>query len=137
MWREGKKLTTVARLWALGQLHTPDQDESDATSTASTTTDALAHFGLVASEPIAAPDAVNYPKVYLWPEHAPVYQLWLACQTQWLGDMGGRSGLNYPGVEIVMRRRFGLRGKKSDDYFALLQAMEIAALNAWAKQKDK
>ena len=137
MRREGKKLTLVARLWALGQIHSPEQDDADTPVTVSqgNTADALAAWGLVAEGPLPAPQASS--KVYyLWPENLLVYRLWRACQTQWKDGMGGRTGLDYTGVEIVMHRRFGLRGKKGDEPFALLQAMEIAALNGWASQKD-
>ena len=130
------------RLWALGQLHTPEQDHTDApdgtssaNSTANSTAQALAQFGLVAEDPL--PEQSGYRKCYLWPEHVPVYQLWQACQTQWRDGMGGRTGLDYPGVQCVMRTRFGLRGKPAQEQFGQLQAMEIAALNAWAEQKDK
>lgn len=137
MRRKGKKLTLVARLWALGQIHTPDPDHADAPTNASQaggTADALAAFGLVAEEPLPAAPATR--KACLWPENLPVYRLWQACQTQWRDGMGGRSGLDYAGVAVVMRKRFGLHGKQEQEQFALLQAMEIAALNAWASQKD-
>ena len=50
--------------------------------------------------------------------------------------MEGRTGLNLPGVEIVMQRtRVPLR--KRGRFWALLQSMEVAALDEWHKIREE
>lgn len=74
-------------------------------------------------------------------------RMWRAVQTQWRISVVGaqpagmgvapvvaHTGLDYPGVEVVMRRH-GVRGRAADQMFALLQAMERAALDAWAEMR--
>ena len=45
--------------------------------------------------------------VELWPENLPSASLYIACETQWqrAGMAGVPTGLNYAGVEAVMRPR--------------------------------
>ena len=134
--RQRKKLAQVARLWARGQIHTPDPEDDNharAAPVSNTTETALAHFGVVAVGDVPAP--VEYPTFHLWPCNVATYNLWLACQTQWVRDMQGRCGLNYQGVEVVMRR-MRLRGEAADRHFFSLQTMEIAAINVWAEQQQ-
>jgi len=61
----------------------------------------------------------------------PAFELWSAVQTQWRVGMGGPTGLDYAGVEAVLRV-LGVRGEQRRERFALLQAMERAALREWA-----
>lgn len=136
MWREGKKLVAVARLWARGQIHFPDPEDPDASPTPdadSTTSDALAIFGVVAVGDLPAP--VVHPTFYLWPCNVRAYNLWCACQTQWRVGMAGRTGLDYTGVEVVMRQQ-GIDRKEQRHLFASLQAMEVAAINVWVQQQS-
>ena len=52
--------------------------------------------------------------------------MFVACQTQWRsGPMGGVLGLDYPGVESVMRMK---RVKDKPAMFEDLRVMELAAL---------
>lgn len=70
----------------------------------------------------------------VYPENWDALLLFLALQTQWrTGGMGGRLGLDYPAVEVVMRLR-----QVSDQagMFSHLQAMEIAALDAEGEADD-
>lgn len=55
-------------------------------------------------------------------------QTFLRCQTQWLraGMAGQRSGLNYPGVEVVLQRT--VKRKHQRAVFDGLQTMELAVL---------
>jgi hypothetical protein len=144
--RKGKKLARVARLWANDQIHHPDPDEPDpdAPEQAATTVDALAQWGLVPIAPDATPDAAPpvpiapaRPVVTVWPCNLPTYNLWCRCQTQWrVGGMAGRkTGFDYAGVDVVMRR-MGIPPKEQDQRFAELQAMEVAAINVWAQQSE-
>lgn len=72
---------------------------------------------------------------YLWPEAAEEFSVWLRCQTQWFVDsMGARIGLNYPGVEVVIRRR-GHRGKAADAMFDYIQTMEFEVLAVDAEMR--
>lgn len=117
-----KKLAEAARLLARGHLRLPgDEGEPNAV-----VDEALAVWGLVAEE------AIELEKDFvLWPECIDTFNLWLAVQTQWLtAPAGNKTGLNYPGVEVCLNAR-RIRGKKRDEVFRHLQAMEQAALNEW------
>lgn len=121
------------RLWALGQLQsTSDQEESAPKNHA--VHEALAMWGLVVDD--SAIRAVEAQPAYLWPENAEIWSLWRAIQTQWRDDMSGHTGLDYDGVEVVMRNRTGWRLRKRKQAFCLIQACERAALDAWAKKRS-
>ncbi len=56
------------------------------------------------------------------------WNVYLGCGTQWVkarGLMGGVvwEGLNYPGVEVVMRR-YGVPPEQEGEVFAQLQVLE-------------
>ncbi len=81
-------------------------------------------MGLVAEGPLAEDEPF-----YLWPECLPVFRVWQRIQTQWVRGMGaGVLGLHYPGVDIVIRHL--VPKSERTDTFALIQAMEIAHINA-------
>lgn len=62
----------------------------------------------------------------VWPGNWHVVRVFMWCSTQWRrSPMGGYEGLDYPGVEVVLRRR---KVKKSDVVFCQIQDMEMAAL---------
>lgn len=132
MRRQGKKLAAAARLLALNQLATtPDTHEPDA---ATVVDDALAVWGLVAESPLQATEDDTF---WLWPENLPTFNLWRCrLQTQWRSSMAGPTGLDYPGVECVLRI-YGIRGKERIETFAQLQAMELASLAAWQEECEK
>lgn len=69
----------------------------------------------------------------LWPENERVWNLFVACATQWqhAGMDGMKVGLNYAGVEIVALRTNCKLGRER---FADLQLLENAALVAWSDQ---
>lgn len=123
--RPGKKLEQVARFDALGQIEWKDAREQDD----AVVDEALAAFGLVA---IRA--AEKFEPLYLWPENLPSWELFRAVSTQWVVGPGGPIGLNYQGVDVVMRKR---RIKRADEarLFSDIQAMERATLNAWSERK--
>jgi len=120
----------AARLWARGELRTDDDTEPRPEDLASA---ALAAFGLFAEG--GAEAAVRDEPFYLWPEHVAALQLWGAVQTQWRVGMAGPTGLDYVGVEALLRLR-GIRGRERVERFAELQAMERAALEEWARRRD-
>lgn len=63
-------------------------------------------------------------------------RLWFAVQTQWrrTGMEGVPTGLDYAGVDVVLRQRYG-NARKRRGLFADLQTMERAALEAWAEKR--
>lgn len=91
---------------------------------------ALAAFGLVA-EGCAVPRDEPF---YLAPELAPAFELWTQVQTQWRIGLAGPTGLDYCGVEAVMRIQ-GLRPKVQRERLWQIQAMERAALGYWAEKQ--
>lgn len=59
------------------------------------------------------------------PENWPIVEAFIRCQTQWVyGAMGGVVGLNYVGVEVVLRQY----NVTDPEVFPGLQIMELAAL---------
>lgn len=74
--------------------------------------------------------------VYVWPEHLPALRLYLDAQTQWREGFSGATGLDYAGVEALLRLQ-GVRGPQRAERFAELQIMERAALQAWARQREQ
>jgi hypothetical protein len=127
---QGKKLAQVVRLWASGQLETshdptPDQDSDTA----------LAAFGLVADVPEDVPTSTS-DKVYLWPCNVRVWGLWQRIQTLWRCGASGREGLDYSGLAVYLRDVARIKPRHFADTFQLIQAMESAALDEWAKQRQ-
>lgn len=72
---------------------------------------------------------------WLWPENEDAFLFWLAVQTQWNVGMRGATGLNYSGVEVCLRRR-GVPSGERNRLFDLVQAMERATLDEWAKARS-
>lgn len=112
---------------ACGQLRIESPQEQDARQAEIDA--ALAAFGLVATEPVAAGKTFA-----LWPENLPAFQFWQSIQTQWHSGMNGATGLNYAGVQATMELR-PIRKSRRAALFAAVQAMEQATLNEWAKKK--
>lgn len=91
--------------------------------------EAAAAFGLL---PIRTEKPVEL--LYLWPENVPSWNLFQAVSTQWMCGPDGATGLNYEGVQVVMRMR---RIKRQDEQrlFSEIQVMERATLRAWSERK--
>ena len=51
--------------------------------------------------------------------------------------MQGREGLDYPGVTDYLRNVARIRPRKMAEVYGCLQAMERAALEEWANQREK
>lgn len=58
-------------------------------------------------------------------------------QTQWRVGAIGFTGLDYQGVESLVRMRRLARGKDLAACIADLQIMEAAALAEWARQREQ
>lgn len=76
--------------------------------------------------------------VEIWDINVAAFNAFQAMDTQWrlvgLGGLGGgaiRTGLDYAGVEVVMR----MRELPASD-FALIQAMETGALEAYGEARQ-
>lgn len=126
--RETKKLLTVARIYALGLIEAQREvrQERDAVD------EALAAWGLCAEyAEVAAPEPL-----YLWPCNLDTWNFFMCCQTQWLRDDGVATGLNYPGLESVMRLR-RIKKSRRTELFDDLQQMEFVTLNAWRERREK
>jgi hypothetical protein len=110
-----KKLEAAARHWARGgsgQAAPVDDEE-------------LAAWGITRADlPDEEPDEDTRFEVF--PENWEAAQLFLRLFSQWrVGSMGGFLGLEYPGVEVVLKRA---RASDPDDIFVKIQIMEQAAL---------
>lgn len=92
--------------------------------------DALAAIGLYVEGGVE----LNEDEYWLWPENEEAFGFWLSVQTQWNVGMAGAIGLNYPGVETCLRMR-GLKKKAQQNLFLLIQMMERACLEEWARQR--
>jgi hypothetical protein len=69
----------------------------------------------------------------VWPENWPALQLFLEVGTQWRFSMNGREGLDYS----ILFRRLDDKGLSRDEweqFFADIQHLELAALNASREQ---
>ncbi len=72
----------------------------------------------------------------LWPEHWAAWNVYLGCGTQWrkrvvpMGLQQGLTvweGLDYPGVEVVMRR-YRVPEERFDEVFSHLQVLEAETI---------
>ncbi|MCC7413315.1 MAG: DUF1799 domain-containing protein [Gammaproteobacteria bacterium] len=81
----------------------------------------LAALGVRAAAP--APELCH-----VWPENWDALALFLACATQWRVAMGGAIGLDYAGVEAVMRMQRVAIGRRA----ALLTDVQIIEREALA-----
>jgi len=72
----------------------------------------------------------------LWPENVPVWTLWQSVQTQWRIGMGGPTGLDYAGIEALMRMRNVSRAERPE-LIEGLQVMEVVALEEFAAKAER
>nr|WP_308495396.1 DUF1799 domain-containing protein [Duganella aceris] len=92
--------------------------------------EALAAIGLVAVTPVT-----KLEELYLWPENVRSWNLFHAVGTQWNIGANGAVGLNYQGVEMVMRN-WRIKRRDEQRVFREIQVMERATLRAWEERKD-
>lgn len=95
----------------------------------------MAALGLQAEEGDAPPPEDN--TFWLWPDNTHIWQVWQRCQTLWRVGMAGRDGLDYAGLCAYLREVERIKPRKFTEVFTCLQAMEYAALDEWAKQREK
>jgi hypothetical protein len=93
----GKKLAEAARLLARGDLNDGNEDKKDAEHL-----DTVAEVFGLDLEGAARRSARIF---WLWPENVLAWNVFLACGTQWRHGFGGPTGLDYSGVEHVMRQQ--------------------------------
>lgn len=75
---------------------------------------------------------------WLWPELQASLLAWFAVQTQWRVGATGATGLDYAGVEALLRLRKLARGpRRTAQVVADLQVMERATLSEWARQREQ
>ena len=123
----------AARLLARGELEISHRH--DDSSPPVEVDEALAAFGLVLEDE-AKPDAGRV--FWLWPEHEPVLQIWFAVQTQWRVGAAGATGLDYAGVDALLRLRRLCGGRRrTARLVADLQVMEHATLAEWSRQAQQ
>lgn len=82
------------------------------------------------------PAPAPLPRFYLWPENVEAWQFFRTCGTQWLHGFAGATGLNYPGVEILMQQ-LGVPRRKRARLWRLVWACERGALNGWAELREE
>lgn len=116
----------AARLWALGNLtiHSQVAQDDDERN------QALAAFGLRIEGTGNTPQREVF---YLWPELEWVFGFFLDCYGLWRSGLRGYIGLDYAGVEALMRLR-PVPQRKRKSLFCDIQIMEQAALMAWAER---
>jgi len=89
---------------------------------------------------IQLPDSALPPKdndcFELYPENLKAWQLFNDCCTQWHVGMAGYTGLDYTGVEAVLRLQ-RIKPKHHPDIFWRVQRIERGALNAMNEQRNK
>ncbi len=101
----------------------------------------MAVFGLAQDtddedgEPTAA-DGPRDDTFWLWPDCVAVWHIWHRVQTQWRISLAGREGLHYNGVLSHLRVVERIKPRRLPEVLAQLQAMERAALRAWAQRSD-
>lgn len=132
-----KKLTEAVRLWARGDLVAAtdtegadiyEQEQRDNLSDLERMAQAM---GLVMQDADQLAERNRPQTYYLWPDNADAFSLFLAVQTQWRTGFAGRTGLDYSGVQVVMRMH-GVPAASRAETFVMLQACERAALDEWA-----
>jgi hypothetical protein len=125
----------AVRLWACGDIEDQGAFEARKARRREELEAQFGAFGLVPDYSRVDAQAEPPGDCYLWPECSDVWQAWQAAQTQWRTGMAGRTGLDYAGVDVVLKVR-GLKGRAYRETWGLLQRMEAAALAAWSEKAD-
>ena len=71
--------------------------------------------------------------IEIWPENETAVSLFERVQTQWRVGMAGPTGLDYPGVEVVMRL---LAPEEPLDTLDRVRVMEHEALSVFRENRD-
>jgi len=144
----------AARLWARGELSSPDDDpdstddEDPSDATAGDTTDqALAAYGLAPVRDAVAPGCDDPaggadpgepepgPVFHLWPQCVPAFNLFCELHSQWRVGFQGRTGLDYAAVESHLRLSAAAPRRQWPGLYADLRVLERAALGVWERKR--
>jgi hypothetical protein len=98
------------------------------------TVQALAAFGLVAAAGTGRNAGPQF--FYLWPEHQDAFGLFIQCNTQWRYGSSGITGLDYSGVEALIRMRRLVPRQRLPDVLAELRVLEDETLAEWGRQRS-
>lgn len=120
-----KKLKTIARLHALGQIESPEREREER----SEVDNAAAVFGL---RPEYEVEVVE--PLYLWPENVDTWLLYQALQTSWEEDPWGEPAIQAFNVDAAMRMH-GVARRDQKGKFQEVQAMQRAARSAWREMR--
>lgn len=112
---------------ACGDLRIPGSDEPEPENQIS---EALAAFGLKAEGSVIVEE-----DFFLWPENIEVFNFWRSVQSQWIYEMGYRTGLNYGSVQICINH-WPCKKKKRSELFLMTQAMEHGVLQALSEKRQ-
>lgn len=126
----------AARLHARGELEDAADEEAKDQHDAQHLQEQFAHWGIVDDGDDAGAAVGGARYFYLWPQNVPAWNLFMACSTQWRHGFSGPTGLDYPCVEVVLRRE-GVRPSEQSRMWRLLCAMERGALQGWAELRDE
>lgn len=85
--------------------------------------------------------AEDYEPCYLWPCNVATFNLWQRLQTQWRISSGmdseRRTGLDYHSVFTYLDNVARIKRKDTPEVWSCIQAMELAALNAWNEMRQQ
>jgi hypothetical protein len=73
---------------------------------------------------------------FLWPEHEQVLSVFHACRTQWRVGFDAPTGLDYAGVESLIRMRRLVQRPRLPEVLAELQILEDETLAEWRRQRQ-
>jgi hypothetical protein len=76
------------------------------------------------------------PLFFLWPEHEEVLGVFAACRTQWRVGFDGPTGLDYAGIESLIRMRRLVQRPRVPEVLAELQILEDETLAEWRRQRQ-
>lgn len=71
--------------------------------------------------------------VFLWPENLPIWNHWLALQTQWRTGAAGATGLDYAAVLAYLAHTEPDKDARAQA-FDCIRAMERETLTQWARR---
>lgn len=124
----------AARLWARGDLQSDEDYEQEQAEQLATLDADLAAWGMCAER---SENTDARQPFYLWPENEEAWYLFMACGTQWRSGQNGREGMDYQGVQIVMRDICGIARRDRTQRMREVHLMVVSALNEWAKARSQ
>jgi hypothetical protein len=110
----------------------PASDDEEQDDGGDETKAALAAFGLAA---VDEPSTRQQRVFYLWREHEEAVRVFLACRTQWRVGFDEPTGLDYAGVESLIRMRRLVQRPRLPEVLAELQILEDETLAEWRRQR--